>query len=261
MQPSPRRPTAPPQPVVLVTGARRGIGAACAQALAAPGATIIVHHLDAYEQAAKVTTICQDAGAESYAIDADLGDPREVERLCLRIAAESGGVDILINNAARPSNASVKDVTLAEWTETLQINLTAPLLVTQGFLPHMRAQRWGRIINITSAAVRLGGPSGLAYVASKAGLLGMTRSLARQLGPEWVTVNAVSPGAVLTEQERELYPEESLQEGDRRIIGLQAIPSRLGPHDLAPLIQYLSSPAAWCVTGQNYEVNGGWFFD
>jgi 3-oxoacyl-[acyl-carrier protein] reductase len=246
--------------VVLVTGARRGIGAALAVGLAAPGTTVAIHHLDAAEQAADVADQCRAAGATALVVEGDLSLPDGVAELHRSVNESAGPIDVLVNNAARSSNFSLAALGLNDWNETIAVNLTAPMLLAQAVLPAMVGAGWGRIINVTSATVHLGGPSGPAYVASKAGLLGLTRSLARNARVEGVTINAISPGAVLTESELELFSADEINRATERLAAEQSLPRRLVANDLVGLVQFLCMPAADAITGQTIEVNGGWFF-
>lgn len=241
---------------VLVTGARRGIGAAIAIGFAQRGITVFVHHLGAGDEAAAVAAECRARGAAARVVEADLARPAEIAQLVNDVEP----LDVLVNNAARPSNVPWPELTVDEWEATIAVNLTAPMLLAQAVLPGMIARGRGRIVNITSATVTLGGPSGAAYVAAKAGLVGLTRSLARQVKVEGVTVNAVSPGAVLTDNERELYSTEEIAAVEQRLTAEQSLPRRLVADDLVGVVQFLCSPAADAVTGQTIEVNGGWFF-
>ncbi|MFE2040531.1 SDR family NAD(P)-dependent oxidoreductase [Streptomyces sp. NPDC059477] len=239
---------------VLVTGARRGIGAALAVGLARPGTAVVLHHLDAAREIADVAAGCRDLGAAVEILEADLGDAREIARL----ASAAGPVDVLVNNAARASQSALDDLSDEEWASTLAVNLTAPVLLARALVPGMRARGWGRIVNITSATVRLGGPSGPAYVAGKSGLVGLTRALARSLGPAGITVNALSPGAVRTESERELATAHQPQHDlDADILRRQALPRRLTPDDMVGCLRFLVSEGAAGVTGQVIEVGGG----
>jgi NAD(P)-dependent dehydrogenase (short-subunit alcohol dehydrogenase family) len=143
---------------------------------------------------------------------------------------------------------------LAEWQETFAVNVTAPMLLSQALAPGMAERGWGRIVNVTSATVRLGGPSGPSYVSSKAALIGLTRSLARAWGPDGITVNALSPGAIATEGERELANADEIH---REILARQAIPRGLVPDDLVGTVRYLVSDGASAMTGQVLEVGAG----
>jgi NAD(P)-dependent dehydrogenase (short-subunit alcohol dehydrogenase family) len=235
---------------ILITGARRGIGAALATALAEPGRTLLVHHLAAAGEAERVAAACRANGADAQVLEADLADPAAVAAL----AAGAGAVDVLINNAAHASNVDIGVLPLAEWQETFAVNVTAPMLLAQALAPGMAARGRGRIINVTSATVRLGGPSGPSYVASKAALVGLTRSLARAYGADGITVNALSPGAVMTEGERDL---PGVAQIHRDIVARQAIPRGLVPDDLAGTVRFLVSDGSAAMTGQVLEVGAG----
>ncbi|MFC7531489.1 SDR family NAD(P)-dependent oxidoreductase [Actinoplanes sp. GCM10030250] len=246
---------------ILVTGARRGIGAALAAGLARPGVTLLLHHFDAAEQADSVARQCRDLGAQAETLDADLADPAAVAGL----AERAGDVDVLINNAARASNVPIEAMTVGEWQATFAVNITAPMLLAQQLGTAMAERGWGRIINVVSPTVVLGGPSGPAYVASKAALIGLTRSLARALGPGGVTVNALSPGAIRTEGEDEL--EESDRAAGRGgndhqapVVARQAIPRTLVPEDLVATVRLLASDGSAALTGQVLEVGAGLVF-
>ncbi|HET6531396.1 MAG TPA: SDR family oxidoreductase [Actinoplanes sp.] len=235
---------------ILITGARRGIGAAFATGLAEPGRTLLIHHLAAAAEAEGVAAACRERGAGAEVLEADLTDPDAVTGL----ADRAGAVDVLINNAAHASNVDIGVLPLAEWQLTFAVNVTAPMLLAQALAPGMTARGWGRIVNVTSATVRLGGPSGPAYVSSKAALIGLTRSLARAYGRHGITVNALSPGAVDTEGERELAAAGDIH---RDIRARQAIPRGLVPDDLVGTIRYLVSDGAAATTGQVLEVGAG----
>ncbi|MFV2086694.1 SDR family NAD(P)-dependent oxidoreductase [Micromonospora sp. LOL_021] len=240
---------------IVVTGARRGIGAALATGLAAPGTSLVLHHLAAADEAEAVAARCRAAGARTRIVEADLSVATEV----LALAEAAGPVDVLVNNAARASNVWIDELPLAEWEATFAVNVTAPMLLSQALAAGMRDRGGGRIINVTSATVRLGGPSGPSYVSSKAALVGLTRSLARAFGPDGTTVNAISPGAIRTEGERELAGDAPVDEAavDAAILHRQAVQRRLDPDDIVSTVRFLASPDSGAVTGQVIEVGGG----
>lgn len=237
---------------ILVTGARRGIGAALAVGLAGPGTTVLIHHLSAPSEAELVARRCRDLGAAADILDADLADPAAVVSLAVR----AGDVDILVSNAARPSNVDISALSLAEWQATFAVNVTAPMLLAQALGAGMAARGWGRIVNVSSVTVRLGGPSGPSYVSSKAALIGLTRALARAYGPSGVTVNALTPGAVLTEGERELAGGDPVP-AHAGLVATQAVGRNLVPDDLVAAVRFMVSEGASAFTGQVVEVSGG----
>jgi NAD(P)-dependent dehydrogenase (short-subunit alcohol dehydrogenase family) len=240
---------------ILITGARRGIGAALAVGLARPGTTLLLHHLAAAGEAETVAGLCRDLGAKTELLDADLADPTAVGAL----AAAAGPVDVLINNAARASNVGFDVLSLDEWQSTFAVNVTAPMLLAQALSAGMAERGWGRIVNVVSPTVRMGGPSGPSYVASKAALIGLTRSLARSLGPAGITVNALSPGATRTEGEAELAGGRDA-ETHAPLVAAQAIPRSLVPEDVVATTRLLISDGAGALTGQVIEVGGGLIF-
>lgn len=238
---------------ILVTGARRGIGAALAVGLAEPERTLLLHHLAAPEEVAQVARQCRERGAEVEELDADLSDPAAVQAL----AERAGPVDVLVNNAARASNVDIRDLALGEWQQTFAVNVTAPMLLARALAVGMAERGWGRVINVTSATVRMGGPSGPSYVSSKAALIGLTRALARALGRDGITVNAISPGAIQTQGEVELAGGREDPAAIAQTLAKQAIPRRLVPDDLIAAARFLVSDGASATTGQVIEVGGG----
>jgi NAD(P)-dependent dehydrogenase (short-subunit alcohol dehydrogenase family) len=240
---------------ILITGARRGIGAAIAVGLARPGNTLLLHHLAAAAECEKVARLCRDLGATATTLDADLSDPAAVAAL----AESAGTVDVLINNAAKASNVALAGLPLSEWQQTFAVNVTAPMLLSQALSPGMAERGWGRIVNVVSPTVRMGGPSGPSYVASKAALIGLTRSLARTLGAAGITVNALSPGAIWTEGEAELAATED-PVAHAPLVHTQAVPRALLPEDLVATVRLLVSEGSGALTGQVLEVGGGLIF-
>jgi len=180
----------------LVTGSSRGIGRAIAIELAKAGADVVVNYLTHGDEAKKVCEEIKHLGRSSISIEADVSIASEVSRL-VKTAESLGPVSILVNNAGIAKPQSLEVITEQSWDETLTINLKSCFLVTQAVLPGMRAQRWGRIINLSSGAAQIGGIVGPHYAASKAGILGLTRAYAVLLVKEGITINAIAP-ALLT---------------------------------------------------------------
>ena len=185
--------------VALVTGASRGIGKAIALALAGAGADVAVNYRTQAEAAEAVRQTILSAGRKSIAIQADVSITAEVERLVRTVENELGPVGILVNNAGIAKILAPDQVTEEIWNEFLRMNLTSVFLVTQRVLPGMRSARWGRIINLSSVAAQYGGVIGPHYAATKAGVLGLTRSYASQFAKEGITANAIAPALIETD--------------------------------------------------------------
>lgn len=246
----------------LVTGAGRGIGRATAIALAQAGAKVVAAARSQDELADLVAEIEREGGTAA-AIACDLSQRAQSTALIERAAALLGPIDILVNNAGIGSSAELKP--LAEfrdefWDLTLEINMTAPFVLSRAALPHMRAQRWGRIITVASINSRVPALHAGAYVASKHGVLGLMRSLALEHAAEGITVNCVCPGPVRTRMNdvRVSYDAQRLgraiEDHER---GLTPVGGRLIPEDIAPMVVYLAKDSARMVTGQAFNIDGG----
>jgi 3-oxoacyl-[acyl-carrier protein] reductase len=235
--------------IALVTGASRGIGKAIALALAESGADIAVNYRKQSEAAASVAAEIQELGRRCITIQADVSDSAQVGRLFTEIEKNLGTVDILVNNAGIASALSPEQITEADWHETIRLNLTSVFLVTQRALPAMRAKKWGRIINLSSVAAQYGGIVGPHYSASKAGILGLTRSYASFLAKEGITANAIAPALIETDM----------------IANLPALtPDRLpvgsfGSVEEVARIAVLLAQSSF-ITGQTINPNGGVYF-
>jgi NAD(P)-dependent dehydrogenase (short-subunit alcohol dehydrogenase family) len=241
--------------VAIITGAGQGIGRAFAKAFAAEGAIPII--AERYrERGEAVAAEITAAGGQARAVTTDVADPDSVAAMANTVEAEFGRVDILINNAAIFSTLEMRpfdQIPLEEWEAVLRVNVTGAFPCARAVVAAMRRAGWGRIINMASGAVTLGRPNYLHYIASKAALDGMTRSLARELGPHGITVNAILPGATFTEIERKSVTPEQKE----RIIAMQCIPRPEGPQDLVGTALFLASDAASFLTGQALTVDGG----
>ena len=245
-----------------MTGAGRGIGRASALALAATGAPVVLAARSTGELDAVVSDI-RAAGGEAAARACDLSDRAQSTALVERAASAFGPIDVLVNNAGIGSSAEPRP--LAEfrdafWDETLEVNLTAPYVLSKAALPHMRAQRWGRIVTVASINGRIPSPFSGAYVASKHGVIGLMRTLALEHAGEGITVNCVNPGPVRTRvnDKRIAFDAERLGlDVGAYERGLTPVGGRLEPEDIAPLVVYLASDAARMITGQAYNVDGG----
>jgi len=241
--------------VAIITGAGQGIGRAFAKAFAAEGAIPIIAERNR-ERGEAVAAEIAATGGQARSITTDVADPDSVAAMAKAVEGEFGRIDILINNAAIFSTLEMRpfdQIPLEEWEAVLRVNVTGAFLCARAVVAAMRRARFGRIINMASGAVSLGRPNYLHYIASKAALDGMTRSLARELGPHGITVNAILPGATFTEIERKTVTPEQKE----RIIAMQCIPRPEGPDDLIGTALFLASDAASFLTGQALTVDGG----
>jgi 3-oxoacyl-[acyl-carrier protein] reductase len=229
----------------FVTGASRGIGRACAKALAEAGARVIL----AARDAAKLEEVAYEIpGAMCIAID--LASPESIKEAF----AKAGNIDILVNNAGITKDGLAIRLKKDDWDAVLATNLTGAFLAVQQVLPAMLKQRWGRIINITSIVGETGNPGQSNYVASKAGLIGLTKSLAQEIASRTVTVNAVAPGFIQTDMTAKLS--EDVKNTLLAHIPLQ----RFGTvEDVAAAVRFLASEEAGYITGHVLDVNGGMY--
>jgi len=236
--------------VALVTGAARGLGRAAAARLYENGASVAVNVRDPERAALAAASL----GERALAVPGDIVEADAPEAIVQRVLDRFGRLDILVNNAALARSTRFPDLRADEWRATLEVNLTAPFLLIQAALPAMKAQRFGRVINISSSGGRMVSTlGGVHYTASKAGLLGLTRAAAKELGAFGITVNAICPGMIDTELTHEHAPPELL---DRLAAGYP-IP-RLGTAtEVADLICFVASERAGYITGASFDINGG----
>ncbi len=235
--------------IALVTGASRGIGAAIAIRLAGAGADVAVNYRERAADAGAVVAAIRALGRRAIAVGADVSDAAAVAAMLRQIEVELGPVDILVNNAGIGPVRTLDEMTEADFDRTIAVNLKSAFLCTQAVLPAMRAQGWGRIVNISSGAARGAGGVGVHYNASKAGMEGLTRGYAARLVKEGITVNAVAPSLIETDMVRG---------------GVASSPARIPmgrfgtPEECAQAVLMVIGNAY--LTGQTVQLNGGMSF-
>jgi 3-oxoacyl-[acyl-carrier protein] reductase len=237
--------------VALVTGASQGIGRACAMVLANSGAKVALCARN-QEKLDQLANEINHSGGEAAAFKLDVSSEDEIKAVVKAVVAKFGKLDILVNNAGITRDQLVMRMKRADWDDVINTNLTAPFLLTQAAIGSMLKQRWGRIINITSIFGQIGQVGQATYSSSKAGLIGLTMSVAREIGSRNITVNAVSPGFIETAM-TEVLPAE-LKENILKNIPLGRAGSDL---DVAHAVKFLASDEAGYVTGHVLNVNGG----
>jgi NAD(P)-dependent dehydrogenase (short-subunit alcohol dehydrogenase family) len=238
--------------VVLLTGASRGLGHATAERFLEYDAQVAVH----VRTPERADAIVRQLGDRAFAAPGDLTSSDAVRAVVARTVDRFGRLDVLVNNAAVAFGTQIDAIPEAEWRETIEVNLTAAFLCLQAAIPTMKAQQFGRIINVSSTAGRsVSTLAGAHYTASKAGLIGLTRAAAKELGPHGITVNAICPGIFDTDLARGAASAERL-EALRQTFPMR----RLGrPTEVADLICFVASEAAGYITGASLDINGGSF--
>jgi 3-oxoacyl-[acyl-carrier protein] reductase len=235
--------------VALVTGGSRGIGAASCVALARAGCDVAINFSSHSNKAEGVAKEIRGFGRRVVVVQADVSNSGVVSRMVQEVSEELGAISVLVNNAAISRPQKIEDISEADWDELINTNLKSAFLVSQAVLPAMRAQRWGRIINMSSVAAQTGGLVGPHYAASKAGMLGLTHSYAGLLVKEGITVNAIAPALIATE----------MVMANARAMP-EVIPvGRFGTvEEVAGAVVMLAENGY--ITGQTININGGWYF-
>ncbi len=239
--------------VVLVTGSSRGIGAEIAALAAAQGATVAVHYRSSIDGADRVLARVREAGADGDTFQADVADGEQAEALVEQVIGRFGRIDGLVNNAGQTQVGPFLELKPAVWDSVIATDLSAAFHTCRAALPSMVARGSGAIVNVASRLGQMGITETAAYSAAKAGLIGLTRSLAREFGPRGIRINAVAPGFVMTEMTGDLAQTE---EGQRRLRDMAL--GRFGrAEEVAQAVVFLLSDAASLFLGQTLNPNGG----
>jgi 3-oxoacyl-[acyl-carrier protein] reductase len=235
----------------LITGASRGIGKACVESLAAAGHRVVLAARSA-EKLEEIAAAVRNSGGEAFAIEVDMANQQSIADGFSKAAKEFGRVDILVNNAGIAKDGLAVRMKQADWDIVLQTNLSGSFYAIQQVLPAMMRERWGRIVNISSVVGEMGNPGQANYVASKAGLIGLTKSLAREVGSRNITVNAIAPGFIGTDMTHGLNDELK-----RKMIDETPLKRMGTPEEIACAVKFLASDDAAFITGHVLDVNGG----
>lgn len=235
----------------LITGAARGIGKTIAEKLASQGAKVAISDI-LIDMATQTVDELKNKGYQALAIKADVVKLGEVNEMIEKVVSEFGSLDIVVNNAGITRDALLLRMKEEDWDLVININLKGTFLVTQAAAKKMIKQRSGRIINISSAVGRMGNPGQANYVASKAGVIGLTRTAARELGARGITVNAIAPGFITTDMTKDL-PQAVMD----NLLAMTPLRKLGSPDDIASAVSFLASDEAGYITGQVIGVDGG----
>ncbi|MFC3325180.1 SDR family oxidoreductase [Mesorhizobium cantuariense] len=243
---------------VLITGALGTLGTAQAEAFGRLGAKLIL--LDRPGDArgeSRAREVAAHHGVDVRYVGQDLGELKASEAMVRALSDEHGGIDVLVSNAALIINKPFEDFSIEEYEDQLRVNAAATFALVRAIAPRMKQKRSGKIVNFCSVTLNGRWDGYVPYVASKGAMLGLTKSLARELGPFNVRVNAVSPGAVVSEAENRVFADR-LQQYNDWILENQSLKQRIQPEDVADLVVFLASERSRMITGQNFAVDGGW---
>ena len=238
----------------LITGASKGLGRAMALALAEAGARLVLVSRD-LALLNETAAAARKLGAEATVYQADVTDETQVRQLEGAVVGQFGKLQILINNAGMNNRKPVTEFTLAEWRQVMDTNVTSVFLMCRSFVPHMRGQGYGRILNLTSIMSHVALPGRTAYAASKSALLGFTRALALELAPEKITVNGISPGPIATEMNAPLIQNPEL---NREFVSRIPLGRWGRVEEIGQLAAYFCSEDAGFITGTDILIDGGW---
>jgi 3-oxoacyl-[acyl-carrier protein] reductase len=240
--------------VALITGAGRGFGRAIAERFAKAGADLALNYRGSQAAAEEMAASAQAQGRRAVAIKADVGSTREVEELVAKTIETFGRIDILVNNAGVMNVKSFVDVTDEEWDRETNVNIFGPMRVTRAVLPHMIAQRSGKIVSLSSQLALIGWEKGAVYAGTKGFILTWTKSLAKEVGQYNINVNAIGPGSIITDMNKVIYADEAAQQKRAAELPLRRLGS---PNDVAESALFLCSEAGSFLTGQMLGPNGG----
>jgi 3-oxoacyl-[acyl-carrier protein] reductase len=245
--------------VAIITGSSQSIGKTVALRFAKEGAKVVVNYLSHPELAQLVVKEIQDNGGESFAFQADVSNEQQVAEMVRRTVETFGTVDILVNNAAIDPRKAWNEITVEDWDRVMAVNVRSQFICAKAVFPYMHKQRYGKIINVSSVTFHLGMKGYVHYVASKGAIVGFTRALARELGPDHITVNCITPGAVLTETELEKVGSLEAQEKATEMLkNVQSIPERMQAGHIEGAFVFLASADSDFITGQTLNADGGW---
>lgn len=235
----------------IVTGSSRGIGAAVAVRLARAGYGVCVNYLNSEDRARAVVDRIEAAGGRAKAVRGDVAIFEDVERLVEETAMAFDGIRIVVNNAGTSQHRTLDEMSIENWDRSLAVNLSAAMYTVKAALEHLKREPWGRVVNICSLRAMTGSSHGSHYASSKAGLIGLTKSLALELAPG-ITVNAISPGYTRTDMTK-----ASLEKHGEKIFAKIPAGRAADPDEMAALVAFLASDEAGYITGQTINANGG----
>lgn len=238
--------------VAVVTGGSRGIGSAICESLARSGAKVVVNYARSADKAEALAASLRELGTTAIAKGFDVSNEEAVTQAFKEIVEELGSIDILVNNAGIAVDGLLIRTKLEDWQNTIATNLSSCFFCSKAAAKTMMKARWGRIVNISSVIGEMGNAGQAAYSASKSGIFGLTKSMAKELGSRGITVNAVTPGYIQTDMT------DAMNEENRTALLSQIPLARLGnPEDVASLVNFISSEEASYITGQIIGINGG----
>ena len=238
---------------VIITGASRNIGRRGAELFAEEGCNLAICTSTKMDQLAETAAECEKRGASVMTMQVDVSNEGQVNEFITKTAEKFGRIDVLVNNAVFRSEGDLLTMDVENWKRNIEVNIDGPFYMCRAAVPYMIERKWGRIINFSSAVVPMGRPNYLHYVSSKAGVQGLSRAMAREVGDFNITVNAILPGATVTEVARETVSPEQM----KAMIQSRCIKRPQEVSDLTGVVGFLCSKEADFITGQSFVVDGG----